>query len=199
MKRLAVLISNKGIGTNLQAIIDGVENGKINGKIALVVSDVKEALGLDLAKKHKIPFAICQNKESLLSLLKKNKIDYVCLAGWKQFLTDDVINGYQNKILNLHPGLIPNSFTGVVKNPDGTNGLWNKKQFANKALESFLGKRVTYAGSSIHFLTKEVDFGLVLGRCFEKIKPHDTIYSLYTRLKKKENRLYVKVLQRLCK
>ena len=65
-------------------------------------------------------------------------------------------------------------------------------------MQNFLDNKATYAGCTNHFLTKEYDFGPVLGRTFEKIKPNDTIESLYTRLKKKENQLYVKVLTRLC-
>lgn len=199
MKRLAVLISNKGTGTNLQAVIDGVENKKINGKIVVVVSDTEEALGLARTKKHHLPIALCPKKENLFNLLKKYNLDYVCLAGWKQIVTDRIIENFPNRILNLHPGLIPDRINGVVKNPNGTLGLWNRGKLTNTAIANFLKNRAIYAGSSIHFLTKEFDFGPVLGRCFEKIRPHDTIESLYKRLKKKENRLYVKVLQKLCK
>ena len=93
------------------------------------------------------------------------------------------MNAYQNKIINLHPGLIPDDSNGVVVNPDGTKGLWNKKMFTTKALQNYLDNHATYAGSTIHFLSDEVDFGPVLGRCFEKIQNNDTVDSLYTRLK----------------
>lgn len=198
MKKIAVLISNKGSGTNLQAIIDGVESGKIEGIVAVVISDQKNAYGLQRAKKHDIETEINSNKENLLTLLKKYNIDIIALAGWRQFLTEDVINAYQNRIINLHPGLIPDTIGGVVKNPDGTNGLWNKKMFTTKALQNFLENRATYVGSSIHFLTSEFDFGPVLGRCFEKVRAGDRVESLYKRLKVKENKLYVDVLAKLC-
>ena len=67
------------------------------------------------------------------------------------------------------------------------------------AIKNVLDNKATYAGCSNHFLSDEFDFGKVLGRCFEKIKKGDTINTLYERLKKKENALYVKVLQQLCK
>lgn len=199
MKKLVVLISNKGTGTNLQAIIDGVESGKINAQIIAVISDTPEALGLNRARKHNLHIEICPKKEDLLPLLKKLNPDYICLAGWKQFVTDGVINSFQKKILNLHPGLIPNLANEVVKNPDGTNGLWNKGKLTNAAIQNFLDSNCTYAGSSLHFLTHDFDFGPVLGRVFEKIQLGDTIDSLYTRLKKKENQLYVDMLEKLCK
>lgn len=198
MKRLAILISNAGIGTNLQAIIDGVESGKIKGQIAVVISDKEDAVGLQKAKKHNISLEINTDKENLLLLLKKYNVDYVCLTGWKQFLTDILIDEYQNRILNLHPGLIPDTMDWVVKNPDETDALWTKKMFTEKALQSYLDNKATYAGSSIHFITHEVDFGPVLGRCFEKIQPGDTVESLYSRLKVKENQLYVDVLEGIC-
>ncbi len=197
--KLAVLISNAGTGTNLQAIIDDIEIGKINGEICAVVSDKTDALGLERAKKHNLKIEICETKEGLFPLLQKLNPDYVCLAGWKQIILDTVILAYPNKILNLHPGLIPDTASGVVKNPDGTNALWNKGMLTTKAIQNFLGQKATYAGSSIHFLTQEFDFGPVLGRTFEKVESDDTVDSLYSRLKKKENELYVGVLEKLTK
>ena len=198
MKNIAVLISNAGTGTNLQSIIEGVESGKINAKIVVVISDKEDSFGLQRAKKYNIPTEINPDKEYLLSFLKKYNVDYVCLAGWKQFLTNELIDAYQNKILNLHPGLIPDTIDGVVKNPDNTDALWTKKMFTERAMQSYLDNKATYAGSSIHFITHEVDFGPVLGRCFEKINPGDAVESLYKRLKVKENQLYVMVLVKLC-
>lgn len=199
MKRLAVLISNVGIGTNLQAIIDGTKSGKIKSKIVIVVSDTKEALGLQRAQKHHLKITICPKKEELLPLLKKYHPDFICLAGWKQIITDGIIEAFPKKILNTHPGIIPDTKESIAKNPDGTNALWNKGKLADRAIRNVLDHKATYAGCTNHFLTKEVDFGPVLGRVFEKVLPQDTVDSLYTRLKKKENALYVRVLAKLCK
>lgn len=199
MKRIAVLVSNIGTGTNLQAIIDGVESKQINAEIVAVISDIDNTPALQRAKKHKLKVYICPKKEDLLSILKKLKPDYICLAGWKQIITDEVIDVFPNRILNTHPGLIPNSLDGVVKNPDGTEALWNKGKMTNSAIKNFLDTGATYAGCTNHFLSHEFDFGKVLGRCFEKIQPDDTVESLYSRLKIKENQLYVDVLGKLTK
>ncbi|KKQ89944.1 MAG: Folate-dependent phosphoribosylglycinamide formyltransferase PurN [Candidatus Curtissbacteria bacterium GW2011_GWC2_38_9] len=199
MKRIVVLISNKGTGTNLQAIIDGVESGQINAQVVAVISDTEEALGLQRAKKHHLPIEICPKKEDLLFLLKNLNPDYICLAGWKQIILDEVIDTFPNRILNTHPGLIPDTIDGVVNNPDDTDALWNRGKMTDKAIQNFFDNKATYAGCTNHFLSYEFDFGPVLGRCFEKILPNDTVDSLYTRLKKKENDLYVKVLHKLCK
>lgn len=199
MKKIAVLVSNIGAGTNLQAIIDGVHSGKINAEIVAVISDVDNTPALQRAKKYRLPIIISPEKEDLLSVLKKLSLDYICLAGWKQIITDEVIDAFPNRILNTHPGLIPDALDGVVKNPDGTDALWNRGKMTDAAIQNSLDNKTTYAGCSNHFLSKEFDFGPVLGRCFEKIQLGDTVESLYKRLKVKENQLYVEVLAKLCR
>jgi folate-dependent phosphoribosylglycinamide formyltransferase PurN len=196
--KLVVLISNTGTGTNLKAIIDGVNSSKIKAEICAVISDIINSKGLEHARKNNLNIEICESKEALLPLLNKICPDYICLAGWKQIILDEVILAFPNKILNLHPGLIPNIVDESFKNPDGTEALWNKGMMTNKAIANFLDKKVTFAGSSIHFLTLNFDFGPVLGRTFEKVKDGDNVESLYGRLKVKENKLYVEVLAKLC-
>ncbi len=198
-KTLAVLISDAGTGTNLQAIIDAVESKKLNAKIIGVISDKESAYGLVRAKRHNLPTFICPKKEELATLLDKLGPTYICLAGWKQIVPEDMIRAFSYRILNTHPGLIPDTLDGVVTNPDGTKGIWNRGKMTDKAIQNFLSLRSTFAGCSNHFLSNEFDFGKVLGRCFEKIRKGDTIDSLYGRLKQKENALYVQVLQELCK
>ncbi len=198
MKKLAVLISNAGTGTNLQSIIDGINNGKINGKIVVVISDKEDAYGLKRAKKNKLKTEICSQKQDLLKLLKKYKPDFICLGGWKQIILDEVREAFPDRILNIHPGLTPDKINGEVINPDGTKGEWNKGKFTTMAVQNFLDSKSTYAGSTVHLLSHEFDFGKVLGRCFVKIKNGDSVESLYERLKKKENEIYVKALTKLC-
>lgn len=198
MKSLAVLISNAGTGTNLQGIIDAIKNKDLKARINVVISSDTDAFGLTRAKENNIAWEICSDKKKLLKILQKYNPDYICLAGWKLIITDDVIKVYKNKILNVHPGLIPNKLNGTVLNPDGSKGIWNKGKLTNVAIESFLNNNATYAGSSIHFLSNEFDFGKVLDRTFEKIKKSDNVETLYKRLKVKENKLYVNVLKKLC-
>ena len=198
--KLAVLISNAGTGTNLKAIIDGVEGGRINAEICAVISNKADAPGLEHAKKHNLKIEICPAKELLPPLLQKLNPDYICLGGWKQVLLDEILDKYKNRIINIHPGLIPDSMDASnrsVKNPDGTDAVWNKGKFTTKAIQNFLDQKTTYAGASAHFISDEFDFGPVLGRTFEKIKADDSVESLYSRLKKKENQLYVEVLEKL--
>ncbi len=213
MKRLAVLISNAGKGSNLQAIIDAIKSKQLNAETVLVISDAEDANGLKRAEKVGIPTLVYnstlerqnvhgeqgqegEQEQDLEEILRKKNVDLVCLAGWKQIIPDSIIANFQ--VLNVHPGLIPDTLASVVKNPDGTNGLWNKGMFTNVAIQDFLHKKATYAGCSVHFLSMEFDFGPVLKRGFVKVEPGDTIDSLYFRLKKEENRIYVESLKELC-
>lgn len=173
--KLAVLVHEGGTQTNLKAIREAIDKGKINAEILAVISD----------------------KDNPIPILDKVLPDYICLCGWKKIIPDEMIKTYENKILNLHPGLIPDTIDGNLENPDGTKALWNKGMYGAKAIQNFLDQKATFAGSSIHFLTLNFDFGPVLGRTFEKIEADDTVESLYVRLKKKENELYVEVLEKL--
>lgn len=172
--KLVFLVHEGSAQTNLKAVEKAITDGVIDAQILCIVSD----------------------KDSLPDF---NKIspDYICLAGWKKIIPDKLVTDY--KILNMHPGLIPESLDGKVENPDGTEALWNKGMYADKAIGNFLNKKSTYAGSTLHFLTSDFDFGPVLGRTFEKVLAGDTVETLYTRLKKKENELYVEALSKLTK
>src|SRR3989344_1079110 len=176
LKKLILMVHAGGSHTNWKAIQTAIDYGKINAEISAVISDTEDAG----------------------PIIEKIHPDYICLAGWKKIIPNQMIKDYENKILNMHPGLIPDMKDGSSQNPDGTEALWNKGMYADKAIQNFLDQKATYAGSTLHFLTLDFDFGPVLGKTFEKIEPGDTVDSLYPRLKKKENELYVEVLEKLC-
>lgn len=199
MRNITILISGEGQGTNLLAILEGVRKREINARVDIVISDSPHAPGLAYARRYKAPFRVIDDHESLENILALgSRVDYIALAGWKKIISAEIVRSYSGKILNLHPGLIPDTPGIPVKNPDGTDGLWNRGKYANAAIKEFLHSGSTYAGSSIHFLSEKFDFGRVLGRCYEKIQSGDTIDSLYSRLKAKENQLYAAVLKQLC-
>lgn len=175
-KKLVFLVHYGSSHTNLKNVEQAILQGQMNAEISAVILD----------------------NQDIGDTLEKTNPDYICLAGWKKIIADSLIEKYQNKILNIHPGLIPDSIDEVIKNPDGTLGLWNRGMYGDKAIQNVLDHKSTFAGSSIHFLTKEFDFGPVLGRTFEKIEEGDNVELLYGRLKKKENSLYVEVLEKLC-
>ncbi|OGK36162.1 hypothetical protein A3F59_06195, partial [Candidatus Roizmanbacteria bacterium RIFCSPHIGHO2_12_FULL_38_13] len=193
MIRLVILISNAGTGSNLQAIIDAIKNKKLKAIISVVVSSSKKAQGLKRAKKNNIPALVLKKGDSVEKILEKYATDYIVLAGWIRVISKSIIDKFKNRIINIHPGLIPDRINETVKTPDGTKALWNRGKMTVNAVRQFLDQS-TYAGSSIHFLTQEFDFGPVLARDFEKIKKNDTVGSLYKRLKSKEHKMLIAVL-----
>ncbi len=146
MVRIAVLIS--GGGTDLQSIIDAKQAGKINGEIALVVSNRKAAYGLERAKKAGIPTAVIHKQENLIKKLEKEEIDLVVLAGYLAILSEEIIAKYPNRIINIHPSLIP-SFCGP-----GMYGL--------HVHEAILKRGVKVSGATVHFVNEEVDGGPII-------------------------------------
>ncbi|MBQ3515460.1 MAG: phosphoribosylglycinamide formyltransferase [Lachnospiraceae bacterium] len=176
MLRVAVLVS--GGGTNLQAIIDGVQNGTItNTKIVGVISNNKSAYALERAKNHDIP-AICvspkdyENREkfndALLKAVDDLKPDLVVLAGCLVIIPEKMIDAYENRIINIHPSLIP-SFCGT-----GYYGL--------TVHEKVLERGVKVTGATVHFVDKGTDTGPIIFQKSVMIKQDDTKEVLQQRV-----------------
>lgn len=146
MVNIAVLIS--GSGTNLQSLIDACNRKEINGEIKLVVSNKESAYGLTRAKNSNIKAVFEKDENKVLALLKEEKIDLIVLAGYLAIISDNFINQYENKIINIHPSLIP-SFCG-----SGYYGLRVHK----KAFE----RGVKVAGATVHFVSNVVDGGPII-------------------------------------
>ena len=212
MKNIAILISAKGVGTNLQAIIDAVEQGKIHGKIAVVVSNTSKAFGLERAKSHNIPSEVFgwkkykntgksrgdYSKDLAKMLKEKYSVGVVALAGWSLILTHEFFQIFPNAVLNVHPGLLPRDGEDSVFSPKGERLPANVGMMTDDAIKKFLYGGYKYAGSTLHFATEEADAGPVISHEFETIKPSDTVDSLYLRLKKKEHSMFIKALSQFC-
>jgi len=119
MINLGILVS--GRGSNLQAIIDAAEEGKIPAKVAVVISNDPTAYGLERAKMHNIPAIVIDNREykdkntyelEIVKVLEQHKIDLVCLAGYMRIVGQVLLERYQRKMINIHPSLLP-SFPGL--------------------------------------------------------------------------------------
>ncbi|MDU1643312.1 phosphoribosylglycinamide formyltransferase, partial [Peptoniphilus harei] len=145
-KNIAVLIS--GGGTNLQAIIDNTENNYINGKIKIVISNREDAYGLVRAEKAGIPGLCIKDDEELISKLRENNIDLIILAGYLKILPEKITKIYENKIINIHPSLIP-AFCGR-----GYYGL--------KVHEAVISRGVKYTGATTHFVNEGADEGPII-------------------------------------
>ena len=175
MKRIAVFCS--GGGTNLQALIDAQGSVLTSGKIALVVANSASAYALERAKKAGIPTAIVLKKEcgsqaafeaKLKEILAENAIDLIVLAGFMTILTEDFTSAYPERIINVHPSLIP-SFCGA-----GFYGL--------KVHEAALAKGVKVTGATVHFVNEIPDGGKIIAQKAVYIEPGDTPEVLQKRV-----------------
>ena len=180
MLRLAVLIS--GSGTDLQSIID--HRNQINGEIALVISNRKNAYGLQRAQDAGIKNLVIKNQDELLNTLKEEKIDFIVLAGYLAILGKELIDTYQNKIINIHPSLIP-SFCGP-----GMYGL--------HVHEAVLERGVKVSGATVHFVSEEVDGGPIIWQEAVSISDLDTPEDIQKRVLEVEHKILPEVVQWIC-
>ena len=176
MVRAAVLVS--GGGTNLQAIIDAKQAGKIpSAELSLVVASNASAYALTRAENAGIAHAVLRKEkgeapadygERLLTLLHENAIDVVVLAGFLTILPENVIRAYDHRILNIHPSLIP-SFCG-----DGFYGL--------HVHEAALKRGVKVTGATVHFVNEITDGGDIIAQKAVEVLPGDTPETLQRRV-----------------
>lgn len=204
--KLAVLISDIGSGTNLQAIIDAIEEKELEGtRIALVASNKPNARGLERAKKHNIPYQIKEREkgttretygEELGKMLNQNGVQVTVLAGFDAILAHSYFKTFKGVTINIHPGLIPDQEDGVFYFPDKTVAPWNRGLMTEAAVANFINGK--YAGSTIHVVTEKADFGPVLKRVIVPVEANDTIDSLYSqKLKPAEHKGLIAALKGL--
>ena len=146
MVRIAVLVS--GGGTNLQALIDAASENKIDGEIVFVASNRMKAYGLERARNAGIDAECIKDEALLISKLEEYKVDLIVLAGYLAILSSDFINKFENKIINIHPSLIP-SFCG-----SGMYGI--------HVHEAAFARGVKVSGATVHFVSSVVDGGPII-------------------------------------
>ncbi|GCE04968.1 phosphoribosylglycinamide formyltransferase [Dictyobacter aurantiacus] len=195
--RVAVLIS--GSGSNLQALIDAVEGRQLPGvEIVLVISNKASAQGLQRALKHKLPAAYIpwkkreEAEQQILSLLQLFRADLIVLAGWMRILSAEFTSQFPQRMINLHPALLPDDSGDTYTTSDGSvipalRGL----HVIERAIEA--GLKVT--GSTVHYVIPAVDAGPVIGRAEVAIEPGDTPDTLQEKLKSQEHRLIVEAVR----
>lgn len=182
--KISVLVS--GRGTNLQSVIDAIESGEIkNAKIACVISDKKEAYALQRAEKHGIEgihvdpkSCACRRDydDILLGILKEKETDLVLLAGYLRIISDHLIEEYKNRIINIHPSLLP-SFKGL------------------NAQQQAVEYGVKYTGCTVHFVEPDLDAGPIIMQKVIPVLDDDTAETLAQRLLIEENKAYREVVK----
>ncbi|MBC7330043.1 phosphoribosylglycinamide formyltransferase [bacterium] len=181
--RIGVLAS--GRGSNLQAIIDACKSGYIPGDVVCVISDKKDAFALERARREGIPAIFLDPSnyptredydKALAQTLKEHNVDLVCLAGFMRILTPPFIEEFRNRIMNIHPALIP-SFCG-------------KGMYGLKVHQAVLDFGVKVTGCTVHFVTEEVDLGPIIVQIPVMVREDDTPETLSERVLKREHRAY---------
>ena len=181
--KIGVLVS--GRGTNLQAIIDAIENGEVDARISLVLSNQPDAPALDRANKHGIesmwldPKQFSGKKEydrAVAGKLKEKGVDLVCLAGYMRILGPEFIRTFEGKIINIHPSLLP-AFPGL------------------NVQQQTIDYGVKFSGCTVHFVNEEVDAGPIILQAVVPVHESDDAESLAERILIQEHLIYPRAIQ----
>ena len=181
--RVGILIS--GRGSNMEAIIRAVEERRVPGVVAVVISNVPEAPGLKAAQEHGIETLALEQRSSakseehdrrIVAALEERRVDLVCLAGYMKILSPAFLKAYGGRILNIHPSLLP-SFPGL--------------DVQRKALEY----GVRYTGATVHFVDAGVDTGPIVLQAVVPVESDDTPATLAARILAEEHRIYPKAVR----
>jgi phosphoribosylglycinamide formyltransferase-1 len=185
--RLGVLAS--GRGSNLQAIIDAVEAGRLSAALAVVISNKRDAAALERARQHGAPDVFLDPKpyagrpdsreaydHEVLNTLRKHDVELVLLAGYMKIVTSVLIDAYRNRMMNIHPALLP-AFPGL--------------DVQKKALEW----GVKIAGCTVHFVTEGVDEGPIIIQAAVPVREDDTPATLSERILAQEHVIYPRAVE----
>jgi phosphoribosylglycinamide formyltransferase-1 len=176
--RIGVLLS--GRGSNFVALADSIDAARIpNAEIALVLSNREGAPGIDRAKERGLPTRVIPSKglereaydRQVVAALRESKVDLICLAGYMRLLSPYFVSAFPDRILNIHPSLLP-SFPGL--------------ESQRQALEY----GVKFAGCTVHFVDENLDAGPIVLQAIVEVKDDDTDATLSERILKEEHRIY---------
>lgn len=182
-RRLGVLIS--GRGSNLQAIIDAVRDGRLDATIAVVISNRRDARGLERAREAGIETVALSHKDypsreafdaAIVDELRRRDVGLVCLAGFMRLLGRTFVSAFPNAILNVHPSLLP-AFVGL----DAQRQAWEHG--------------VKVSGATVHIVTPELDAGPIIRQAAVPVADGDTPDSLAARILVEEHRIYPEAIQ----
>jgi phosphoribosylglycinamide formyltransferase-1 len=184
VRRIGVLVS--GRGSNLQALIDAARRGELGGEVAVVVSNVETAPGLERARGAGIPTAFRDHRgkkreafdAEIVEILRAHRVDLVCLAGFMRLLSPVLVRAFPGRILNIHPALLP-AFPGL----DAQRQAWEH------------GAKVS--GATVHLVDEGLDSGPIVAQEAVPVLPSDTPETLAARILEVEHRLYPRAVRLL--
>jgi len=185
VKKLPIAVFVSGRGTNLQSIIDAINSGKLDAEIKLVVSNRSKAYALKRCEKYGIPYKVLPSKrfnstkewgEALIEAVKESGAELVVLAGFMKIVPPNFIEAFKNRIINIHPSLLP-AFKGL------------------EAQRQAFDYGVTLTGCTVHLVIPELDSGPVIAQAVVPVLPNDTAQTLSSRILEHEHRIYPQVIQ----
>lgn len=182
MLNIGVLVS--GGGTNLQAIIDEEKFGNINGSIKVVISNKKDAFGLERARHNNIEAIYETDEDKVIEILKSHDIDLVILAGYLKIISPKFVNEFRNKIINIHPSLIP-SFCG-------------EGYYGQKVHQGVLDYGAKITGATVHFVDEGADTGPIIIQESIKVNDDDDCASLSKRVLEVEHKILKRSIKLFC-
>lgn len=182
MLNIGVLIS--GGGTNLQAIIDETKAGGINGTVKVVISNKEDAYGLKRARLNNIEAVYETDEEKIIKILKENNVDLIVLAGYLKIITPKFVDEFRNKIINIHPSLIP-SFCG-------------KGYYGEKVHQGVIDYGAKVTGATVHFVDEGADTGAIIMQETVEVKQDDTAELLAKRVLEVEHKILKRSIKLFC-
>ncbi len=184
MLRLGILASTKG--TDLQAIIDAINSKKLNAAISVVVSNKQDAYALERARNHGIKAVFVEQKnktreefdKEVVKILDENKVDLILLIGYMRIISPWFVSRYKNRIINIHPSLLP-KYAGGIDRDVHAEVLKNKEKIT---------------GATLHFVDESVDGGPIIMQKQVKIEKNETVDSLKEKVQKAEQEIILKAI-----
>jgi phosphoribosylglycinamide formyltransferase-1 len=182
MIKLGVLVS--GSGSNLQAIIDNIEGGRLDARIQIIVSNLPEVYALERARKHGIPSLVLPPKglkreefdQKVVEVLKAHDVELVILAGFMRIITPVLLWAFPMRVMNIHPALLP-AFPGTH--------VWQAE----------VDSGVKFAGCTVHFVDEGTDTGPIILQAVVPVYDEDTADTLNARILKQEHKIYSQAIQ----
>ena len=188
--RIAILVSGQGRGSNMQAIIDACRDGRISGEVVAVIGVKPDAPAIERATASGVRTFIVNPKDfadpsdydrELLSVLSSVQADLVCLAGYMRKLGKPIIEAYRNRIMNIHPALIPMFF--------------GQGMYGHHVHEAAIERGVKVSGCTVHFVDEDYDTGPIILQSVVPVEDDDTPDTLAARVLVEEHKTYVRAIQ----
>lgn len=182
MTQIAIIVGTKGRGSNMRAIIEACEGGRINAEVACIISPSESAPAVETARTLGAKVVVPEIFEAeLAETLSAHEVDLVCLAGFMRLIPAEVVKTYEGRMLNIHPAMLPKF---------GGKGMWGMKVH-----EAVLAAGETQSGCTVHFVSERYDEGDVLFQLTCPVEQDDTPESLAVRVLELEHECYVRAIQ----